>query len=143
MLSVEDRLAIEELYARYCHAFDFGDGEAWAGLYTPDGSFVNEGVADFTGTENLAAFVVDRFEQVPGMRHITANIIIEEDGDGARGTAYVYVIRLTDEELRLRNTGMYRDDFVRTGAGWRFAKRTFQSWLPPALVDAPFEMGTA
>jgi uncharacterized protein (TIGR02246 family) len=144
MLTLEDRVAIDQLYAGYCHAFDFGDGPGFAALFTPDGKFVYEGVTEYAGTDALTAFVIDRAEQVPGMRHFTANALVQASEGGASGKAYVFVIRLGDEApLRLRNTGEYRDEFVRTDAGWRFAQRRFASWIPAELVDRPFELGVA
>jgi uncharacterized protein (TIGR02246 family) len=143
VLSYEDRVAIDALLAGYAYAFDTGDGEAFADLFTPDGSFVNVGVATMTGRDELVDFVNARFEQAPGVRHFTANVLVEPNGDGATGRAYVWVIRLDgDGPLRLRNTGEYTDEFVRTAAGWRFAKRTFSSWVGADLVDAPFTFGT-
>jgi hypothetical protein len=144
LLTLEDRVAIDGLYARYCHTFDVGDGDGFAALFTPDGSFEHAGNVTFTGTDDLAAFVRDRWDAKPGMRHFTANVVVEPEGDGARGYAYVFVFRLGDgPPLRLRNTGEYRDAFVKTGGGWRFAKRTFTSWLPDDVVDTPFQLGAA
>jgi uncharacterized protein (TIGR02246 family) len=57
VLSYEDRVAIDALLAGYAYAFDTGDGEAFADLFTPDGSFVNLGVATMTGREALVEFV--------------------------------------------------------------------------------------
>jgi uncharacterized protein (TIGR02246 family) len=144
VLSYEDRVAIDALLAGYAFAFDSGDGEAFADLFTPDGSFDNVGVATMTGRQELVEFVKERYVQAPGVRHFTANVLVEADGDGARARAYVWVIRLGgDGPLRLRNTGEYRDVFVRTDAGWRFARRTFSSWVGAELVDAPFAFGAA
>ena len=36
MISTEDRLAIGELVAKFCHYSDYGDWEKLASLYTPD-----------------------------------------------------------------------------------------------------------
>lgn len=36
-LPAADHLAIEQLYARYSHAVDRGDGDAWAACFTADG----------------------------------------------------------------------------------------------------------
>ena len=37
--SVEDRFAIQDLYARYNAYWDTGDYEAWSRLFTEDGDF--------------------------------------------------------------------------------------------------------
>ena len=41
ILSLEDRLAILELAARYSHAFDYGDTDAWVATFTQDGVLTN------------------------------------------------------------------------------------------------------
>ena len=42
----EDRAAIGDLLARYCHNFDTGDADGVAGLFTEDGVF-DPGVTGF------------------------------------------------------------------------------------------------
>ncbi|MDZ7729253.1 MAG: nuclear transport factor 2 family protein [Dehalococcoidia bacterium] len=54
-LSTDDRLEIQELYARYNHALDFGDASGWAGCFTPDGVFASPN-GTFSGTEQLQQF---------------------------------------------------------------------------------------
>jgi len=38
-LSVEDRLDIQELFAKYCWALDLGDADAFVQCFTEDGEF--------------------------------------------------------------------------------------------------------
>jgi hypothetical protein len=42
-ITAEDRLAIAELLARYNHAIDHFEAEAWAALFTQDGELVANG----------------------------------------------------------------------------------------------------
>lgn len=59
-LSTADRLEIEQLYAKYNHAIDFGDGDAWAATFTADGSFDRgRGAPPFVGTEALANLAIE------------------------------------------------------------------------------------
>jgi 3-phenylpropionate/cinnamic acid dioxygenase small subunit len=44
-VDVADRLAIEDLYARYCVALDTGDEEGWVATFTEDGEFYGRGGA--------------------------------------------------------------------------------------------------
>src|SRR5262245_27050430 len=44
--SADDAEAIRQLLTRYNVAIDFGDAEAWAGCFTPDGTFECIGVPE-------------------------------------------------------------------------------------------------
>ena len=46
-LSVEDQLAIQQLYARYNHAIDFGRADEWAACFTSDGVFNSSAAGEF------------------------------------------------------------------------------------------------
>jgi 3-phenylpropionate/cinnamic acid dioxygenase small subunit len=139
-LSIDDRLALNELYARYAYAFDGGDADEWCALFTPGGSFVLPDGSAVTGTAALRQFVVDRTGEAPGMRHLIANILLDENADGARGRAYFLAFRLGgDGKFRLRNFGRYEDEFVRSGGAWRISSRRVVAELPLELVDAPFQ----
>lgn len=141
-LRLEDRAEIHDLYARYAYAFDGADADAWADLFTPDGRFSPPGVNPVVGTVALRAFVNERSSRTPGMRHLMANVLVEADGDDARGRAYFVCYRLAgDGRFRLRNFGRYEDRFARHGQSWRIADRLVVPELDTELVDAPFALG--
>lgn len=136
-LSLSDRLEIQDLYARYAYAYDAGDAEAWAALFTAQGSFGRAGEEPVVGAEALARFVVDNLGASPGVSHHTTNVLVEADGEAARGHAYALVIRVAEDgSVRLRNVGAYEDRFERTHEGWRFAARVFTSMLPAESIDS-------
>ena len=81
----------------------------------------------------------DRSSDLPGMRHVIANVLVRADGDVVTGAAYFVCFRLGgDGQFRIRNFGRYEDTFARHGDGWRIATRDVVSELPVDLVDAPF-----
>ncbi|GBD24295.1 hypothetical protein HRbin29_01973 [bacterium HR29] len=121
-LSAEDMLAIQQLYARYNHAIDFGDADAWAGCFTPDGVFASSARGETVGREALRAFAEAFSRQMKG-RHWTNNLVIEGDGSEARGSCYLALYVLGDGGPRIMATGVYRDQLVRTAEGWRFRRR--------------------
>jgi len=133
-LSADDRLEIHELYARYCHYFDGGEADHYAGLFTADGTFVRRGNADagvepmeVRGSVNLAAFVRQRHKEMHGLiRHLVSNIALEATASGANGTAYVVVLMLgAGEPPKVTRIGRYRDELTKGGDGWRFRARVF------------------
>jgi ketosteroid isomerase-like protein len=141
--TLDDRAAIHDLYARYAYAFDSADADAWAALFTPDGRFAPPGIDPVVGTDALHGFVAGRSGEMPGMRHMMANVLVGPDGDGATGRAYFVCYRMGgDGRFRMRNFGRYEDTFARHDGGWRIANRDIVAELPIDLVDAPFAFET-
>lgn len=138
-LTADDRLEIHDLYARYAHTFDQADANGWVALFTPDGRFAPPGLDPIVGTEALHAFVAGRSGDLPGMRHLIANVIVEATDGGARGSAYFCCFRLGgDGAFRMRNFGRYDDLLRRHDGRWRIADRQIVAELPVELVDSPF-----
>lgn len=124
MLTTEDRLEIQELYARYNHAIDFGDGPAWAACFSADGTFESGGTVT-TGPDALAGFA-SAFPTRLKARHWTNNLVLDEGPDGVSGKCYLQLLRLTPGErppASVLTTAIYHDRLTRTADGWRFASR--------------------
>ena len=138
VLTLEDRLELYELYARFAHAIDAGDVEAWVALFTPDGRFGMPAGA-INGADELREFATRRSREAPGQFHLTANIVLQGTSRTATGRAYVVCFRLAgDAQLRLLNIGRYEDIWVKTSEGWRLAAREVLSEIPERMRDAPF-----
>jgi len=111
---------IRALLARYCFAIDSRDGVAWAALFTEDGVFDFKLGEPIQGPEALRDFIAS----VPDDRcHLTANEIIEIDGDRATVRAYALVTK--ESPPVISTVGVYEDVLSRTPQGWRFSRRTF------------------
>jgi hypothetical protein len=125
-LSVEDQLAIQQLYAKYNHAIDSGKGDAWAATFASDGVFTSP-TGTFTGTEQLAGFGGGLAKQLK-IRHWTNNLVLEGDSSKATGSCYLVLYRLTPGEqppAGILTTAIYNDELAKGGDGaWRFTKRT-------------------
>jgi hypothetical protein len=124
-LTVEDRLNINDLYARYNHAIDSGNGEAWAGTFTPTGTFTSGGRTQ-TGAVELVPFAAGFAARLKG-RHWTNNLVVDADGDGARGSCYLMLLRLTPGEqppASVLTTAIYHDTLVKDGGAWKFSSRS-------------------
>jgi hypothetical protein len=124
-LSVDDHLAIQQLYARYNHAIDSGNGAAWADCFTPDGTF-SSASGTFTGREQLAGFG-NAFATRMKARHWTNNLVVDGDGATAKGSCYLMLLRLTPGEqppASILVTAIYQDELQNTADGWKFTRRT-------------------
>lgn len=120
-LDAADKVEILELAARYNHAIDFGDGEAWAGTFTEDGVF-NGGPQPVTGHVALAQFVAGFGSQMAGARHWTNNHVVDGDGDEATHSCYLNLIQTKDGGSSVI-TGRYDDRLRKVDGQWRFAER--------------------
>jgi hypothetical protein len=126
---VSDADEIRNLLGTYCELMDAAD---WAGvgdlfaraeLAGPDGAVIASG-ADAVRT--MYERGTRLHDGSPGTRHVTANSVIEVDGDDALArSSYIVFQAVSGFALQPIITGRYRDTFVRDGATWRFARRQF------------------
>lgn len=123
MLTFEDKFEITELAARYNHAIDTADGEAWAATFTADGVFAPPGNT-VTGTEALAEYA--RAGADPRKRHWTNNLVIDGDGDEATLRCYLHLMLVGAPGIETRVTGRYSDQLRRVDGRWRFARRELE-----------------
>lgn len=125
-LSVDDHIAIQQLYARYNHAIDSGNGEGWAAAFTEDGVF-SSATGTFTGGEQLSQFASGFASRIKA-RHWTNNLVLEGDGKKATGSCYLVLFRLAPGEqppAGVLTTAIYNDELAKGPDGkWRFTKRT-------------------
>ena len=129
-LSVEDRLEIQELYARYALTIDTGDAEGWANTFTPDGVFNNSS----RGHDALVQFVHDWRANRNGAnrRHWYTNLILTPSANGVRGSIYMMLLDVGTRPPAPVNSYLYDDVLMKTAAGWRFQSRVLKSDLPAA-----------
>lgn len=124
--TVEDRLAIAELNARYNWACYDRDPEAYAECYTPDGIYesLNSGSRN-EGRPALAAGLAAARDSAWLMGHVTADAVVELDGDVATQRVFVLLYRRENDsgENSFFASGTYTDRLVRTPDGWRYQHR--------------------
>jgi SnoaL-like domain len=128
-LSIDDKLEILDLAARYCDAIDTGQYDEWVALFEPTGALEWSG-GKAVGANALKQFTVD-FQAdpnrggAPNGRHWTANHVVRPDGDEVHMTSYfcVTVNKGFGSDARIVVTGTYRDTLTRSARGWRFKVR--------------------
>jgi hypothetical protein len=129
-LSAMDYIEIERLVASYGHALDNGyattdNGDAYAGLYTPDATF-----GQSTGLPQLAALGREQPQGPQYVRHYLTNHVIEPFAGQAIGKQYLLVADVPEPEARAKGVpgtvflgGHYEDVYQRTSEGWRIRTR--------------------
>jgi hypothetical protein len=142
-LSAMDYQEIHQLYARYAHGIDSGNGELYASVFTSDGVF-NTPTATIAGSSELAAFARGNGSKLPlAANHFVTNVLIEPTADGARGRAYLLIVSNNDPLAArggaITNRGVYQDVLVKTQDGWRIRNRTYtnRDSMPQAAVPQP------
>jgi ketosteroid isomerase-like protein len=131
-LDPADRHALHDLVHRYAAAVDDQDADAVTDLFTADATLVVpdppgrlDAFVEHHGPDGVRAALA-ALGQFRRTVHEVTGVVIDPDGDGARGrisgVAHHYLERdgaLTDIRWRLR----YVDRYVRTRPGWRIARR--------------------
>jgi hypothetical protein len=121
----------ERLVTTYCHYVDHGEASRIAELFTDDGVWASPGVR-MEGREQLHAGFAQREANKARMsKHVCQNFLCNVlDENSAEGVVYLILYRHDGEPDRKISplagpemVGEYRDRFVRTDAGWRFAER--------------------
>ena len=122
-LSSDDRLAIAELVARYCHAIDHGRWEELGSLFTDDCRLdFGKVMGVFEGRAGLERFITMLRTTGVFMRHYTTNLVVRGDSERARAESYVLAMTGAPGNLH-QTTGRYDDEFVKSDGQWRFRER--------------------
>ena len=116
-----DKLAIQELCARYCHTIDNQDSAGWADCFTDNGVFEFDGWA-IRGRVALAEYA-EVHTRVMRCRHLTLNCLYELRGDRAAGRSTTVVTLATEGGYKILGQGGYEDQLVKEGGQWRIAHR--------------------
>jgi ketosteroid isomerase-like protein len=147
----EDRAQIEDLQARYLFALDFRDPDAYAATFTEDG-VLDYGAGKIQGRAAIREMVArmranderQRTDDKSGLRpaagrHNIANIVLEIDGDRARGTAYWFHMGNANPERRaqLNSFGHYEDELVKVNGEWLFGLRKIYNEQVAEWVAGP------
>jgi uncharacterized protein (TIGR02246 family) len=126
-----DKQEIQELNARYCHAFDSGDADAFADTFVEDGVLAVVGLGQNAGHEALRASCRTYDRRVV---HTTTDALIALDGDTATQVVSLVAYRRSHDraENRFGLTARYRDQLRRTSDGWKYVRRDVTADLTPS-----------
>ena len=130
-----EKLAIQELCARYCQTIDSQDSEGWAGCFTTDGAFELDGWV-IRGRPALAEYA-EVHARLMRCRHMTLNCLYEVQGDRATGRSTTVVTLATGGGYKILGQGYYEDRLVKEGGRWLIAHRNVRT---DRLVDDPAKL---
>lgn len=123
-VSVEDRLALQELAARYARAVDRREYPAFAALFTADGVLCGPGYA-MSGRAEIERGIAG-IEQYEATQHCVHQQLVDVRGDTATGETYCVArhVYTRDGVRRKLDWGVrYQDEYRREADAWRIARR--------------------
>jgi hypothetical protein len=116
-----EKLAIQELCARYCQTIDAQDSDGWVDCFTAAGVFEFDGWA-IRGRAALAEYA-EVHARVMRCRHLTLNCLYDVRGGRATGRSTTVVTLATEGGYKILGHGAYEDQLVKEGGQWRIAHR--------------------
>jgi ketosteroid isomerase-like protein len=125
--SLEDRLALQELAARYAQAVDRRDYAAFSALFLADGVLCGPGYT--MNAHNEIERGIRLIEQYESTQHCVHQQLVDVRGDVASGETYCVARHVYTKDGVKRKLDMgvrYRDDYRRIAGTWRFARRELQ-----------------
>jgi hypothetical protein len=128
LVAIED---LQQLKARYMRCIDTKDLACLRDtVFTPATELSFKG-ADYEiavqGWAEIEKFYEGAFTPQKFGMHQVHTREIEVNGDSATGLWYLHDVFINLEEgWTLQGSALYRDDYVKTSAGWRIAKSTYQ-----------------
>ena len=144
LLEVEDRLAIQDIVARYNFAIDDRDLKSVGELFTDNGSFGSkDGAMRAVGRDAVLKQFEGRFSVLGATNHFAHDHVIWlESPTRARGQLSVHAEVWRKERAML--TALRYDDVYEKGSDglWRFAERLLSFFYYLDVVDYVTAMGT-
>lgn len=124
-LSADDRAAITDLAARYCHSFDLGDPDGWIACFAEDGAFEAPNGDIVAGHDALRTFV-NSFQVPTGlpapMRQLPTAIAIDGNGTHATMRCYFTAYILVNPPMMLA-IGRFEDELQKIEGEWKILRR--------------------
>ena len=133
-MSVEDKLAIQEVIARYSYAYDGKDADAFAQLFVEDGVFEVIVPGESSPAVRLSSRAAirewaaqrHRLNAASQARHYQSNVLFDElTAETASARTMLLLTRQSapDTAPLLHLTGVYHDKWRKTPEGWRLVHR--------------------
>ena len=142
LAEVEDRLAIQDLSARYNFAIDDRDLKSVGELFTDNGSFGSkDGVMRAVGRDAILKQFESRFSVLGATNHFAHDHAIWFESESrARGLLSVHA-EVWRKERAMLTALRYDDVYEKSDGLWRFAERTLSFFYYLNVEDYATVMG--
>lgn len=132
-LSAQDERAISAILVAYGTSIDQRDWNRFRTCFSEDCEADYGSFGKWTGAVAITAYMKQAHADLGPTLHRITNIEIRNDDGRVSARAYVDALLMPMNEGGPihRGIGYYDDQLVRTGAGWKIARRQFV----PVLID--------
>jgi hypothetical protein len=135
-LPVEDRLDIQELFARYCWALNTGDVDGVLACFTEDGCLDHQPQGRFVGQDAIREILADLWYGRPGWfigrQHLANHFLIRPEGaDRARVKAFFSILQ-HNVDYRTNfvfGLGNWKNVCVKRDGVWLFESLVVEKWI--------------
>ncbi|BBZ36143.1 nuclear transport factor 2 family protein [Mycolicibacterium confluentis] len=122
----DDRQDISDVLIRYATGIDRRDWPLFRTVFTTDCELDYGEIGTFHGVDAVTEFMEQAHAMAGQTLHRLSNMAITVAGDTAEARTYIDgLILAPDGQSGVNAVGVYDDDLVRTGDGWRIARRRF------------------
>lgn len=137
--SIEDRIAIDDLYADYVWALDSGDVKQFLTLFADDAIFGDTAGNRYQGHAAIGKYVTGlvNLPAFRGRQHYLSGLRFEQTGVRIGVKGYWLVTKWTKATgaKAVEVAGWSDDAFVKIAGQWRFSQRIVHYWSD---VDLPW-----
>jgi len=147
-LTLRDRLAIDDLLARYAWALDTGDIDAFVACFTRDAIVIEEVFEEpdrWEGHEGVRR-LAERYRSVPdfpGRQHHVSQKLVSGNSRRCAVRSFTFVTECRGEPpYVVRFAGYYEDQAVKVRGAWLFKQRIIRLWDGPVLARFPGHNGS-
>lgn len=123
--SIEDRLEIQELYARYASTSSRGDVDGWLSCWAGDAVWHSH-IFDCHGTEQIKSQYSEIMSAFDKLFFIAQLGPLEIDGDTARAQSQAMEIAHFKQGGFFKLAGVYEDTLGKRGGEWLFVRRDYE-----------------
>jgi hypothetical protein len=140
---ISDRLEIEQLLIRYCHAIDQRDWDAYRAVYTADAVIDDVSAGPGNSVDDMVKFLTRALENVPLIQHAISTSLIHIDGDSGTAKTICHCPVVLDRgggQTQMFFQGLwYDDELLRTPSGWKISRRAERDYFHNMPPDFRFE----
>jgi len=122
--------AIVDVLVRYATGIDRRDWPLFRTCFTDDCEADYGDIGNWHGVDEITTWMEQTHAPCGHTLHRITNVALSPRDDRVTTRSYVDALIMgRDNQSSIRAAGYYDDEFVRTGTGWKIARRTFTSVL--------------
>ena len=125
------KAAIEQVNANYCWGLDTRDTELFLSVFHEDGIWdFGDAFGTFSGKAAIRAGFEATLGMMAEMHHLTADTVLEIDGDNATGRSHAYGRAILADGRHHRLVAHYKDTYARRDGKWGYLHREITMFPP-------------